>query len=94
VSSQLHEIIELKDVQGLVDSHAHPLRYGHSRQLQLQGSTCIGEVIRRVEAFVQNNASSLPDGAWIEGLGWDQNLWEVKEFPTAVGPATPTQSRS
>ena len=71
-----------------MNSHAHPLAYGHSRQLQLQGSRSIAEVIRRVEEFVRANGSSLPDGSWIEGLGWDQNLWEVKEFPTAVSPET------
>ena len=70
--------------QGLVDSHAHPLEYGHSRQLQLQGSKSIAEVVRRVEQFLETNGSDLPKGAWVEGMGWDQNLWEVKEFPTSV----------
>lgn len=72
----------------MVDSHAHPLQYGHSRQLQLQGSKSIDEVIRRVEHFVKTNGSSLPEGAWVEGLGWDQNLWDVKEYPSAVHLAT------
>lgn len=42
------------------------------------------EVIDRVEHFVKHNASSLPAGAWIEGMGWDQNIWSPKEYPTAV----------
>ncbi|ORY24106.1 amidohydrolase family-domain-containing protein [Naematelia encephala] len=67
---------------GFVDSHAHPLQYGHTRQLQLQGSRSIREIIERVETFV--NGASLPRGAWVEGMGWDQNLWPVKEFPTAA----------
>ncbi len=67
-----------------MDSHAHPLQYGHSRQLKLQGSRSIAEVVQRVEDYVKTNGSQLPEGVWIEGLGWDQNLWEVKEFPSAV----------
>lgn len=37
-----------------------------------------------MEHFVKHNSSSLPEGAWIEGMGWDQNLWPGKSFPTAA----------
>lgn len=67
-----------------MDSHGHPLAYGHSRQLQLQGSASVAEVITRVEAYVKTFNRSIPSGMWIEGMGWDQNKWPVKEFPTAV----------
>ncbi|WVR04266.1 hypothetical protein IAU60_001266 [Kwoniella sp. DSM 27419] len=67
---------------GLVDSHGHPLTYGQSRQLPLHGCKSIAEVIQRTEAFVRNNPPQ--PGMWIEGLGWDQNQWEGKEFPTAA----------
>ncbi|WWC59026.1 uncharacterized protein I303_101572 [Kwoniella dejecticola CBS 10117] len=66
---------------GFIDSHGHPLIYGHAQQLPLHGCKSVAEVITRVEEFVKNNP--LKPGAWIEGLGWDQNIWEGKEFPTA-----------
>src|SRR5262249_30380952 len=28
-------------------------------------------------------AAKLPAGAWVEGRGWNQNLWPTKEFPDA-----------
>ena len=71
-------------IQGLVDAHGHPLLYGYYSQLPLVGSRSIQEVVDRVEEFVKHNSSSLPSGAWIEGMGWDQNIWPVKEYPTAV----------
>ncbi|WRT65197.1 uncharacterized protein IL334_002140 [Kwoniella shivajii] len=66
---------------GFIDSHGHPLIYGHAQQLQLHGCKSIAEVIERVEAFVKSNP--LTPGAWVEGLGWDQNMWTEKEFPIA-----------
>ncbi|WVW78929.1 hypothetical protein I302_100892 [Kwoniella bestiolae CBS 10118] len=66
---------------GFIDSHGHPLIYGHAQQLPLHGCKSVTEVIQKVEDFVRKNP--LKEGAWIEGLGWDQNLWEKKEFPTA-----------
>ncbi|ODN88487.1 amidohydrolase [Cryptococcus wingfieldii CBS 7118] len=68
---------------GFIDSHGHPLVYGHSRQLQLHGSRSVAEVIEKVEAFVLAHPEEVKEGKWIQGLGWDQNLWDDKEFPTA-----------
>ncbi|WWC87351.1 uncharacterized protein L201_002240 [Kwoniella dendrophila CBS 6074] len=67
---------------GFIDSHGHPLVYGHAQQLPLHGYCSIAETIQRVEKFVTDNP--LKPGAWVEGLGWNQNLWESKEFPTAA----------
>ena len=67
--------------QGMIDSHGHPIHYGMTRQLPLVGSTSIEEVIKRVETFAKGPGRDLP---FIEGSGWDQNLWPVKDFPTAV----------
>lgn len=71
-------------IQGLIDAHGHPLLYGYYSQLPLAGSKSVQEVITRVEQFVTSNYSSLPAGAWVEGMGWDQNIWDPKEYPTAV----------
>jgi hypothetical protein len=37
-----------------------------------------------VESFVKTNGSSIPASAWIEGMGWNQNLWPGGQFPTAA----------
>ncbi len=63
---------------GLIDAHCH--FYGLGQQLQrvdLVGTTSYQEVLDRVEAFQEANGKS-----FIIGRGWDQNDWEVKEFPT------------
>lgn len=62
---------------GFIDAHAHFVGYG----LDLQSADLIGtdsweEVLERLTAF----AATHPTG-WIEGRGWDQNDWPVKEFP-------------
>ena len=43
------------------------------------------EVIKRLEKYVDENQEAIKGGAWVEGQGWDQTLWDVEEFPTAVG---------
>jgi predicted amidohydrolase YtcJ len=66
-------------VPGLTDSHLHLLGFGRSlEQIQLTGTTAPEEI----EALVAAQALTLPSGTWIRGRGWDQNDWEVKEYPT------------
>lgn len=62
---------------GFIDAHAHFVGYGQSLQrVNLTGTNSWDEAIEKVKAFAAKN----PDG-WITGRGWDQNDWEVKEFP-------------
>lgn len=77
---------------GLVDSHAHTLLYGHVQRLPLVGASSIQSVIHRLEEYVVANQEKVDAGEWIEGMGWDQNIWPTKkstdgrqrhEFPTA-----------
>ena len=64
---------------GLIDAHAHLLGLGNSlRNVQLAGSPTYDEVI----AKVVERAKTMKPGEWIEGRGWDQNLWPDKKFPT------------
>ncbi|GAB2614582.1 amidohydrolase [Belliella aquatica] len=64
---------------GLIDAHAHFYRYGLGLQVvELLGAESEQELIERVVEHHKNN----PDTPWILGKGWDQNLWEDKEFPT------------
>ena len=77
-------------VPGLIDAHAHLYNLGLAKQqVDLMGTTSYDEVLERVQAF-QNDKNV----AYITGRGWDQNDWEVKEFPTrkeldTIFPDTP-----
>ena len=66
-------------IPGMVDAHAHLLGLGTSlRNVQLAGSKSYDEVIARVV----DRAKTAKPGEWIQGRGWDQNLWSDKKFPT------------
>ncbi len=65
-------------VPGLIDAHAHLYNLGVTRQqVDLVGATSYDEVLQRVKAFQQEKNTS-----YITGRGWDQNDWDIKEFPT------------
>ncbi len=63
---------------GLIDAHAHFLGYGLGLQTaNLTGTESWDEIIERLKAFDAENKEG-----WLEGRGWDQNDWKVKDFPT------------
>ena len=65
-------------VPGLIDAHAHLYNLGLFLQnVDLKGTNSFEEVLERVVAFQEERNLD-----YIEGRGWDQNDWEVKEFPT------------
>jgi predicted amidohydrolase YtcJ len=76
------QVIELKGrsvTPGLVDGHCHLFGLGHwSEMLSLRGAKSAGEAA----AKVRDAAPSKPPGEWIQGRGWDQNLWTPPEFPS------------
>lgn len=60
---------------GLIDAHAHLLGLGWAlSRLNLVGTTSR----EQIKELVSGGATS---GGWISGRGWDQNDWEIKEFP-------------
>ncbi len=62
---------------GLIDAHCHFLGYGKSLlQADLSGTGSFQEVIEILKEKQESNPSE-----WILGRGWDQNDWELKEFP-------------
>lgn len=64
---------------GFIDAHAHFYRYGLGLQVaDLLGAESEEELVQRVKDHHDRN----PEVAWILGKGWDQNLWDGKEFPT------------
>jgi len=63
---------------GLIDAHAHLFNLGVAKQqVDLMGTQSYQEVLDRTVAFQEEY--KVP---FIRGRGWDQNDWEVKEFPT------------
>lgn len=62
---------------GFIDPHCHFLSYGRNiMYADLRNANSFDAVLERVKDFDPANA-----GGWIIGRGWDQNLWEEKEFP-------------
>ncbi len=77
------KFIELGDgcaVPGLIDAHGHPLLHGRMlAEVRLAGATSAEECAGRIARY----AAALPPDAWVQGGGWDQNLWEGRAFPDA-----------
>jgi predicted amidohydrolase YtcJ len=66
-------------IPGLIDSHAHLYGLALSlSQAQLRDTSSKEEVIQRLREQEQH----LSEGDWLLGRGWDQNDWEIKEFPS------------
>ncbi|EPQ55837.1 hypothetical protein GLOTRDRAFT_138603 [Gloeophyllum trabeum ATCC 11539] len=79
-------------VPGLADPHAHILEYGFKMQLQLDGARSLQDIIDILESYVLAHPDVLNDTSkWIEGMGWDQNLWKDWRggFPMAKDLDTP-----
>ncbi len=65
-------------IPGLIDAHCHFYGLGLQQQkVDLVGTKSYDEVLDRIVAFQKEKNVS-----FITGRGWDQNDWEVKEFPT------------
>ncbi len=65
-------------VPGFIDAHAHFYRLGLQQQkVDLTGTKSFDEVVQRIVDFQEERNVD-----FITGRGWDQNDWEVKEFPT------------
>jgi len=65
-------------VPGFIDAHCHFLGLGLQQQkVDLSDTKSFDEVIERIVAFQKEK--NVP---YITGRGWDQNDWEIKEFPT------------
>jgi len=66
---------------GLIDAHGHVLGLGFSAlQLDLVGTSSLDDLKQRLKAY----AAAHPDARWIQGRGWNQELWPQKSFPTAA----------
>lgn len=63
---------------GFIDGHCHFYGFGLGliQQADLTGTASFEEVIQVLQNFHEKHPY-----VWITGRGWDQNDWEVKEFP-------------
>lgn len=84
---KLYEAKETIDLQkkflypGFIDAHAHFFGYGLDlRKANLTGTESWEDVLHHLSDFVKG--LDLKPGEWIIGRGWDQNDWEIKEYPT------------
>jgi predicted amidohydrolase YtcJ len=78
---QSENLIDAKNqtiVPGLIDAHCHFYRMGLDQQkVSLEGTKSYDEVLEKLIAFQKEKNVN-----FITGRGWDQNDWEIKEFPT------------
>jgi predicted amidohydrolase YtcJ len=66
---------------GLIDAHGHVTDLGFSAlRLDVTGSASLAELQQRLRDY----AAAHPDVKWIQGGGWNQELWPEKRFPTSA----------
>ncbi|PCI60333.1 MAG: amidohydrolase [Gammaproteobacteria bacterium] len=77
---------------GLIDAHGHVLSYGLSLlQVDLNGTTSEQQAVNRAIKFQQQNSNKAPEQSsntkqnnWLLGRGWNQVLWQGKQYPQAI----------
>ncbi|MEW6522518.1 MAG: amidohydrolase [Bacillota bacterium] len=82
-------------VPGFIDSHVHLLSYG---QTLIQLDLAPVRSIARLQELVREQAAALPDGAWVLGRGWDQEVFAEGRYPSrhdldAAAPGRPVLLR-
>lgn len=94
---QSNEVIDAEGqtlVPGLIDAHCHFYGLGMQQQkVDLRGTKSYDDVLQKLSDFQDEKNLE-----YITGRGWDQNDWDVKEFPTKekldkLFPKTPVAIR-
>jgi predicted amidohydrolase YtcJ len=76
-SNQVLDVEGKTITPGLIDAHCHFYGLGQDQQVvDLVGTKNYDEVLQRVKDFQEKNPKE-----FVLGTGWDQNDWELKEFP-------------
>ena len=66
---------------GLIDAHGHVMELGFAQsEADLTGTPSLAEALAIVKTFSSRDTQS----AWIRGGGWNQAIWKLGRFPTAV----------
>ena len=79
------QVIDLagKDVlPGFIDAHIHLLDHAifEKKTALLGDAHSAGEMVEIVKKYIEDNR--IPDGEWVTGFGWDQEVFPDGEFPT------------
>lgn len=81
---KLTQVIDLGGrtvVPGFNDSHTHLVGYGNSlRYANLENCLSCEEMCGRIRHFIRDR--KIPEGEWVFGRGWNQNLFPGGIFPT------------
>ncbi len=65
---------------GIIDAHGHMLGLGENlMQVDLREATSEQDAVARVVAFAETET-----GDWIIGRGWNQENWQVRNFPSTA----------
>jgi len=67
-------------IPGFIDAHFHVTNLG--KRLEMVNLKNIDSEEKIVELIFQKS-KELQKGEWLQGFGWDQNLWLEKKFPSA-----------
>jgi len=66
---------------GLIDAHGHVMGLGIAlRRIDLRDTTSLDAALARVKDY----AAAHPGMPWIQGRGWNQEVWRLGRFPTAA----------
>ncbi len=66
---------------GLIDAHGHVFGLGEvATQLDLRGSASLKDALAATRAYATAN----PQRSWLRGGGWNQEVWKLGRFPTAI----------
>lgn len=66
---------------GLIDAHGHVFGLGDMLiRLDLSATTSLDAALGAIAAYAKSN----PDSAWLQGRGWNQEVWKLGRFPTAA----------
>lgn len=80
ISIRSAQLVDMKGAfvyPGFIDGHAHFYGLGmFAARADLTGTKSYDELIVRLIQFSKTNTEP-----WLLGRGWDQNLWDIKEFP-------------
>jgi predicted amidohydrolase YtcJ len=74
---------------GFIDAHSHFFGYASDLlKCDVTGTKSFAEVLEKLQQFSKENKFE-----WLLGRGWDQNDWEIKEYPdnTALDSLFPEQ---
>lgn len=75
---------------GLIDAHGHVLGLGQTlQQVDLRNATSE----QHAAQLVADYAKAQPDFPWVVGRGWNQELWDSRQFPTAASLQELVQDR-